>query len=351
MESRAAGAIRAALEPTTAASATDRAEVGAAPAEPATYLYAAATPRLRLGATWSAYVKIAEGCDQTCAFCAIPSFRGRFRSRPLDDIVLEAERLAGEGVAEIGLVAQDSTAYGLDLGMEEGAARLLEGLARIDGLRWIRLYYLYPNRVSDRLLDVLGSGAPIARYIDLPLQHASRPVLARMRRGGTAESHLRLLERIRARVPGATLRTTLITGFPGETEQDFEAACSFLEAARFDTVGVFTYSHEERTAARDLADDVPAEVKEERRRILLEIQEPIAQATRGARVGETVSVLCEGEAGDLDGHHAGRLEGQAPEIDGRVLFTGGGPAAGRFCKVRLTEAGPHDFIGAWAGPA
>jgi ribosomal protein S12 methylthiotransferase len=328
-----------ALPPVAAAAATPGA------VHPATYLYDAATPRMRTGPRWSAYVKIAEGCDNTCSFCAIPSFRGAFRSRPLADIVSEARRLAGEGVVEINLIAQDSTAYGTDIGLSHGPARLLESLSGVEGLRWIRLFYVYPNKVQDSLLDAIGSLPNVARYIDIPLQHAAREVLARMRRGGSADAHLRLLDRIRARVPGVSLRSTVIVGFPGETEADFEELLEFTDRARFDHLGVFTYSHEDRTGAFELDDDVPAAVKEERRGEIMRRQEILSRQLNAARVGGTFTVLCEGAAEETEHLLQGRLEGQAPEVDGRVLINDGTTGPGEFVRVRITKAHPFDLVG------
>ncbi|MFQ5669119.1 MAG: 30S ribosomal protein S12 methylthiotransferase RimO [Acidobacteriota bacterium] len=328
---------------------------GQAPSAPhlpyaATYLYHSGTPRLRTGFPWSAYLKIAEGCDNACSFCAIPRFRGSFRSRPLADIVAEARRLAGEGVVELNLVAQDSTAYGADLGLSRGPARLLEALSQVDGLRWVRLFYIFPNKLDDSLLEVIGTRRRVARYLDIPFQHASRPVLARMRRGGSAGSHLRLLERIRRWIPEATLRTTLLVGFPGETDADFETLCEFVSAARFDHLGVFEYSHEEQTGSGRLEDDVPTSLKRERALRIMSLQKEIAGSLNAARVGQTVAVLCEGPSSGPERLLQGRREGQAPEIDGRVLITAGEAAPGDFVHVRITGSRPFDLVGRSLGP-
>ena len=318
---------------------------------PATYLYNAATPRHLSGPPWSAYLKIAEGCDNTCSFCAIPRFRGAFRSRPVDDIVREATAMAAAGVREVNLIAQDSTAYGSDLGLHQGPARLLEALADIRELRWIRLFYVYPNKVDDSLLQVMGSRDNIASYIDIPLQHAARPMLARMRRGGSADSHLRLLDRIRRFIPGVALRSTVIVGFPGETEDEFNELLDFIRAARFDHMGAFTYSHEEHTSAGSLADDVPAQLKEDRRAMVMAEQEAIATAANADRVGRQATVLCEGVCDESEYLLQGRVEGQAPEVDGRVLINDGEAAPGQFVKVEFTEAHPFDLVGRVLGPA
>ncbi|MFQ5718857.1 MAG: 30S ribosomal protein S12 methylthiotransferase RimO [Acidobacteriota bacterium] len=318
---------------------------------PATYIHDAATPRQRITPSWTAYIKIAEGCDNTCAFCAIPRFRGAFRSRPLADIEAEANRLAAEGVREINLIAQDSTAYGSDIGMTQGPATLLTALSGIDGIRWVRLFYVYPNKLTERLLEVMGEKETVARYVDIPLQHASRDVLARMRRGGSGETHLRLLERIRRAVPGVSIRTTFIVGFPGETDADHRQVLDLAREARFDHLGVFTYSHEDHTPAADLVDDVPGEVKDERQKELMKLQEGIADEIQKRRLGKTFPVLCEGACDETDHLLQGRLEGQAPDVDGRVLINDGHARPGTFVNVRITGTYPFDLIGRVVGPA
>jgi ribosomal protein S12 methylthiotransferase len=318
---------------------------------PSTYLYEAETPRRRSGPPWTAYLKIAEGCDNPCSFCAIPQFRGAFRSRAPADIVREARHLAGEGVRELNLIAQDSTAYGHDLGLTDGPAHLLDRLSRIEGLRWIRLFYVYPNKVEDSLLEVMAARDSIARYIDIPLQHASRPVLARMRRGGSAVSHLQLLERIRRRVPDVAIRSTMIVGFPGETEDDFRQLCDFVSEARFDNLGTFTYSHEDGTGAHALDDDVPPRLKLERRDRLMELQQAIALQRNESKVGRVFTVLSEGSCPETEHLLQGRLEGQAPEVDGRVLINDGEAGPGRFVRVEIAEAHPYDLVGRAIGPA
>jgi ribosomal protein S12 methylthiotransferase len=330
-----------------AASSTAAVPLPAAPTglHPATYLYDAATPRTLSGPSWSAYLKIAEGCDNTCSFCAIPRFRGAFRSRPLDDIVREARNLAAAGIVELNLIAQDSTAYGGDLGLREGPTRLVEALADIQELKWVRLFYVYPNKIDDSLLHAMGERSNIAAYIDIPLQHAARSVLARMRRGGSASGHLRLLERIRRFIPGVAIRSTVIVGFPGETETEFQELLTFIRAARFDHLGAFTYSHEDHTTAAALDDDVPAQVKEDRRGLVMAEQEAIASARNGDRVGSRLTVLCEGTCLETEYLLQGRLEGQAPEVDGRVLIQEGIAKPGQFVQVEITEAHPYDLVG------
>ncbi|MCZ6832495.1 MAG: 30S ribosomal protein S12 methylthiotransferase RimO [Acidobacteria bacterium] len=330
-----------------AANSTAAVPLPAAPTglHPATYLYDAATPRTLSGPSWSAYLKIAEGCDNTCSFCAIPRFRGAFRSRPLDDIVREARNLAAAGIVELNLIAQDSTAYGGDLGLREGPTRLVEALADIQELKWVRLFYVYPNKIDDSLLHAMGERSNIAAYIDIPLQHAARSVLARMRRGGSASGHLRLLERIRRFIPGVAIRSTVIVGFPGETETEFQEVLTFIREARFDHLGAFTYSHEDHTTAAALDDDVPAQMKEDRRGLLMAEQEAIAAARNGDRVGSRLTVLCEGTCLETEYLLQGRLEGQAPEVDGRVLIQEGIAKAGQFVQVEITEAHPYDLVG------
>ncbi|MCZ6651002.1 MAG: 30S ribosomal protein S12 methylthiotransferase RimO [Acidobacteria bacterium] len=330
-----------------AANSTAAVPLPAAPTglHPATYLYDAATPRTLSGPSWSAYLKIAEGCDNTCSFCAIPRFRGAFRSRPLDDIVREARNLAAAGIVELNLIAQDSTAYGGDLGLREGPTRLVEALADIQELKWVRLFYVYPNKVDDSLLHAMGERSNIAAYIDIPLQHAARSVLARMRRGGSASGHLRLLERIRRFIPGVAIRSTVIVGFPGETETEFQEVLTFIREARFDHLGAFTYSHEDHTTAAALDDDVPAQMKEDRRGLVMAEQEAIASARNGDRVGSRLTVLCEGTCLETEYLLQGRLEGQAPEVDGRVLIQEGIAKAGQFVQVEITEAHPYDLVG------
>ncbi len=317
----------------------------------ARYLYTHDSPRLLATPRHSAYLKISEGCDHTCAFCAIPSFRGTQRSRPIPSIVEEAGRLAAQGAVEINLIAQDSTDYGADLGDGLTLAKLLRALDRVEGIRWIRVLYAYPNRVTDDFLDALASCSRVARYLDLPLQHADAGILKAMRRGGSASSHLRLIETIRTRVPGVALRTTFIVGFPGETEARFEELCRFVRQAEFEHVGVFTYSVEKGTPAAALADDVPSTVKEERRARLMGLQETIAARRNRRLVGRIVQVLVEGTAEESDLILSGRAEWQAPEIDGRVILTDAPEplAPGRFVPVRIARAYPYDLVGAAVG--
>jgi ribosomal protein S12 methylthiotransferase len=316
--------------------------------EVAEYLYSERSPRVLATPQYSAYLKISEGCDHPCSFCAIPSFRGAQRSRTIASVVEEAARLAAGGVVELNLIAQDSTDYGADLKDGTTPAALLRALDQVDGLRWIRVLYAYPNRVTPDFIVALAAGRRIARYLDLPLQHADAGMLRVMRRGGTAETHLKLLESLRRAVPGIALRTTFIVGFPGETDAQFGTLCRFVEEARFDSVGVFTYSEEKGTSAAELADDVPEEIKQERRASLMLIQETLSAERNQSRVGTEVEVLVEGPHEESDLLLAGRTEGQAPQIDGQVVITDAPRVLypGEFVRVRIDEAHAHDLVGA-----
>ncbi|MBI1950270.1 MAG: radical SAM protein, partial [Acidobacteria bacterium] len=275
------------------------------------------------------------------------SFRGLQRSRPIASIVEEARSLAASGVVEINLIAQDTTDYGRDLPGGTSAAGLLRALGEVEGLRWIRVLYAYPNRITPEFVEALASGGRVARYLDVPLQHADGETLKAMRRGGSAATHMRLVETLRREVPGIALRTTFIVGFPGETEEQFRTLCSFARDAEFDHEGVFTYSEEKGTEAAGRRDDVPAGVKEERRRALMAVQEEIAARRSRTLVGRTLEVLVDGPPEDSDLLLCGRTEGQAPEIDGRVVLTDApGPLSpGTFVRARIDEAHPFDLVG------
>ena len=257
--------------------------------------------------------------------------------------------MAAGGVAELNLIAQDSSHYGRDHGDFDGLANLLVELDRIEELHWIRVHYLYPNTVTDRMIAAMAGLPKVVPYVDMPLQHAHPEVLKRMRRGGSADSHLRLLERFRAAMPQAALRTTLIVGFPGETAEEFATLESFVREAGFDHLGVFTYSHEDGTSAAELADDVPEEVKAERRDRLMELQQEIALDHLEAKVGETVEVLVEGTHPDTDLLLVGRMATQAIEVDGQVLINEGSARPGLFLSVELTEVAGYDLVGRIVG--
>jgi ribosomal protein S12 methylthiotransferase len=293
-----------------------------------------------------AYLKIAEGCDHTCAFCAIPGMRGRMRSRSVESLRIEAERLAEGGVREVILIAQDTTDYGRDLGDGTDLAGLLRALEAVQGLEWIRILYAYPNRLTDRVLDAMRTLPKVCPYLDLPLQHADPGILRAMRRGGGRAIFHRLLAKIRRKVPGCAVRTTLLVGFPGETREAFEELRRFVEEERFDALGVFPYSHEEETPAHRLPDDVPRETKEERRGILMEIQAGISLERNRARIGQTIEVRVDAPAEGGPGMFFGRTARQAPDVDGRVVFTGPPLREGDLVPVRVEGAGPYDLTGA-----
>jgi len=312
-----------------------------------TYLYDSSTPRLLATPRHYAYVKIAEGCDYKCAFCIIPTLRGKYRSRSHESIVAEAERLAAQGVKELLLISQDTTFYGIDRGDRGALARLLRALNRIDGLEWIRMLYLYPTTITDDVLDAMAESSKVCKYVDLPLQHASDPVLKRMKRPGTRAGYERLLDRIRQRVPGVTLRTTFIVGFPGETDADFAELESFVESVGFDHVGVFTYSHEEGTSAHGLPDDVPAAVKKRRQSGVMRLQRRIVERAQRSRIGSQVRILIDGPSAEHDLVLRGRLEGQAPEIDPQVYLTDCDPSEltpGQFIQAEVVGNRAYDLV-------
>jgi ribosomal protein S12 methylthiotransferase len=312
-----------------------------------TYLYDATTPRVLTTPKHYAYVKIAEGCDYNCAFCIIPRLRGPYRSRSIASVVEEATRLADRGVKELLLISQDTTFYGVDRKERHALAQLLRALNAIDGLVWIRLLYLYPTTITAPTVDAIAECDKVAKYIDLPLQHASDAVLKRMRRPGSRRSYEALLTGLRERIPGVTLRTTLIAGFPGETAADVKELEGFLQTVEFDHVGVFTYSEEEGTAAAALPDDVPARTKAARQRRLMQLQQSIVARRMAARLGQQVDVLVDGPSPEHDLVVQGRLEGQAPEIDPVVYFTDCDPTtleSGQLVRARIVEARGYDLV-------
>jgi len=321
------------------------AEQDAPPWSAASYLYDDTSPRRLATPPWTAYMKIAEGCDHTCAFCAIPSFRGSFRSRDPASLVREARELARRGVREINLIAQDSSHYGRDIGLGEGLARLLERLDEVELLRWIRVHYLYPNTITATLIETMARVPRVLDYVDLPLQHAHPEMLRRMRRGGSADSHLELLGRFRQAMPEVTLRSTMIVGFPGESDGEFECLLDFVRRARFDHLGVFTYSHEQGTSAFGQTDDVPEDVKQDRRERLMACQQEIAFERNRQRLGCDVEVLVEGPHAETEHLLTGRMRSQALDVDGQVLINDGTARPGEFVTVRLTETAGYDLVG------
>jgi len=322
----------------------------------APYLYHDLTPRVLATPPHYAYIKINEGCDHPCTFCVIPQFRGGFRSRRFESVVSEAARLFAQGVREINLIGQDTTAYGDDLGMKDGLAHLLERLARIDTAhpKWVRFLYCYPNRITNRLLDVLAANVSLVKYIDMPLQHASASVLKRMKRGAGGDIFLKLLERIRRQVPGIAIRTSMIVGFPGETRKDFEELGEFVKAAKFDRLGVFSYSDEETSASYHLDGKVDKRTIYNRKRSLMSLQRKISRASNRQLVGQEAQVLIDGPSPDSELVWQARLATQAPDIDG-VCFVGDpgdGPLApGQFRRMRITQAHDYDLVGDLAGEA
>jgi ribosomal protein S12 methylthiotransferase len=319
-----------------------------APAKPApTYLYDAESPRVITTPRHFAYVKIAEGCDYTCAFCIIPTLRGQYRSRTRASIVAEARALADRGVKELLLISQDTTFYGVDRHERGALARLLRELNAVDGLEWIRLLYLYPTTITDDVLAAMAECEKVCRYVDLPLQHASADVLKRMRRPGNRQTYDKLLARIRDRVPGVTLRTTFIVGFPGETEAELAELEGFVRDTGFDHIGVFTYSHEEGTRAHAVKDDVPAASKRKRRERIMRLQQGIVERRQQERIGTQVRVLVDGPSPEHELVLQGRLEGQAPDIDPVVYLTDADPAvvqAGQLINARIVGAQGYDVI-------
>ena len=323
-------------------------EVAANRFEP--YLYHDLTPRVLATPRHFAYVKIAEGCDHPCTFCVIPQYRGKFRSRRFESVVAEATRLFRQGVREINLIGQDTTCYGEDLGLKDGLPALLARLAQIEtpDEKWIRFLYAYPNKVTQSLLDTMAVHHALVKYIDMPLQHASARVLKRMKRGASGDLFLKLIERIRRTIPGVAIRTSMIVGFPGETARDYEELCQFVEAARFDRLGVFSYSDEDSSASYQLDGKVDGRTINHRKRHLMSLQRKIARARNRRLIGSEVAVLVEGLSKETDLLWEARMPTQAPEIDGVTLindFEGAEPAAGQIRRLRVTEAHDYDLVG------
>jgi ribosomal protein S12 methylthiotransferase len=325
-------------------------ESGAHSSEPGalpTYLYDADTPRLLATPRHYAYIKIAEGCDYKCGFCIIPKLRGHYRSRPHDQVVREARELAARGVKELLLISQDTTFYGNDRGERGALARLLRSLNDVDGLEWIRLLYLYPTTIGDDVLDAMADLDKVCRYVDLPLQHASDPVLKRMKRPGTRASYEKLLDRIRRRMPDVTLRTTFIVGYPGETQEDVDELLDFVGAMSFSHVGAFTYSHEEGTSAHELTDDVPAAVKERRRAAVMRRQRQIVTRANRERTGTRLRLLVDGPSSEHDLVLRARSAGQAPDIDPVIYLTDCDPSQlspGQFIDAEIVSSREYDLM-------
>jgi ribosomal protein S12 methylthiotransferase len=319
------------------------------------YLYHDLTPRVLATPRHYAYIKIAEGCDHPCSFCVIPQYRGAFRSRRFESVVNEAQRLFSQGIREINLIGQDTTCYGEDLGLRDGLAALLDRLARIEapGEKWVRFLYAYPNKVTPRLLETIALHDSLVKYIDMPLQHASPGVLKRMKRGGSGEAFLKLIERARRTIPGVAIRTSFIVGFPGETEADFDELCQFVRAAQFDRVGVFGYSDEDASASYGLDGKIGARTIQNRKRRLMAIQRKLSRARNRTLIGTEAPVLVEGRSPETDLLWQARLATQAPEIDGVTLindYEGAAPQPGELRMLRITEAHDYDLVGTLLPP-
>jgi len=345
--------ILAACQGELEANATANAAASAAAAaDLPTYLYNDLTPRILSTPRHSAYIKINEGCDHPCTFCVIPQLRGKFRSRRFESVVREAENLAAAGVREICLIGQDTTYYGEDLGLRDGLPTLLARLAQIEDLHWVRFLYCYPNRITPKLLDTIAAHPRLVKYLDVPLQHASRNVLARMKRGAHADAFLKMLEKVRGTIPEVSVRTSFIVGFPGETEKDFRELCSFVRAAEFDWMGVFSYSDEDKAASFAHEKKVDAETIARRRDTLMSIQKKISARKLRGRVGQRLQVMIEGPSKDTELVWEARLEGMAPDIDGKVYLTefegvsdaAALPAPGTLATVEVTGSNDYDLI-------
>ncbi len=300
--------------------------------------------RITTTANHFAYLKISEGCDRPCSFCAIPLMRGGHVSKPMEQVVKEAESLVRNGTKEILLIAQDSTYYGLDLYKKRNLAELLERLSDVEGLEWIRLHYAFPTGFPEDVLQVMANRSNICNYLDIPLQHGSTDVLKLMRRGTTREKTERLLDTIREKVPGIAIRTTMIAGHPGEGEKEFEEMMTFIERSRFERLGIFTYSHEENTHAFSMNDDIPEDVKQDRAAAVMELQEGISAEINQAKVGQTFKVLIDRIEG---GQFIGRTEHDSPEVDNEVLISAvtNYLRVGDFAQIKITEASAYDLIG------
>jgi len=291
-----------------------------------------------------AYMKISEGCNRTCSFCAIPLMRGKHISRPIDELVQEAKNLAKKGVKELMLIAQELTYYGLDIYKKRELPQLLDALSKVDGIEWIRLHYAYPSKFPSEIFDAMARNSNVANYLDIPLQHANNDVLKRMRRQITREETIALIEEARTKVPNIGIRTTMLVGFPGETEEEFQDLCDFVEKMQFERLGVFMYSHEENTIAHAVEDDVPAEVKQERANRIMEIQMEISLAKNEAKIGKTFKVLFDRKEGEF---FVGRTEYDSPEVDNEVLVNAKDQyiRIGDFAQIKITDATEYDLYG------
>jgi ribosomal protein S12 methylthiotransferase len=320
---------------------------GAQPALPQ-YLYDEKTPRLRTTASSSAYIKIAEGCDHPCSFCVIPNLRGKFRSRRFESVIAEAHQLVQQGVQEITLIGQDTTCYGEDLGIKDGLAQLLDGLATVEGVRWVRFLYAYPNKITGRLLDTMARHANICKYLDVPLQHASGTVLKRMKRGANADIFLKTIEKVRAAMPDIALRTSFIVGFPGESEEDFGELMNFIHEAKFDWMGAFGYSDEDGSQSFALGGKVPQKLIDIRKRTLMRLQKSISKKAKQKWVGREFDLLVEQESEETPLLWEGRTQFHAPEIDGKVYINDFGPFAeltpGGFYRCEVSEGHDYDVV-------
>ena len=305
------------------------------------------TSKLRMLTNYphSAYLKISEGCDKKCTYCIIPSLRGELRSRTIEDVVEEAKILASDGVIELNLLAQEITEYGKDIYGNRMLPELLKELVKVEGIEWIRLYYMYPNSISDELIEVIKDEPKICNYFDVPIQHISDNILQNMGRAKSGDYIRSILGRIRGRIPDATIRTTVIVGFPGETEENFEELKEFIKEFEFDYVGVFKYSREEDTVAYDLPNQIPEEIKEKRWSELLNIQGEIVERKNERFIGETVDVIIDGVSTESEYMLEGRMRSQALEIDGKVLTSDGTANVGDIVKVKLEQNFQYDFIG------
>ncbi len=313
------------------------------------FLYSSENARVLTTPKHSAYVKISEGCDHVCSFCIIPNLRGKHRSRSIEDIVAEVEQLGAQGVREINLVAQDSTYYGRDIGLKDGLAQLMEAVANVESISWVRAHYMFPYQVTDRLLELMARHPKVCKYMDIPLQHCDKEVLSAMKRGSGRPQLAKFLNRIREAVPDVWIRTSFIVGFPGEDERAFGELCDFVSEQKFDFLGVFTYSHEEDTSAYPLGNPVSEEEKERRKEHLLALQKEISREKLARQIGHTFDVLIEGVHPETELLLRGRHQGQAPEVDGEIFVTEGFYQPGDIVQITIEESFDYDMAGRATG--